>query len=230
MRKIRAILKKQQKETLKNKEVLIQFIMFPILGIIMQNLVVIPDMPKNYFVLLFATMYIGMAPLTSMAAIISEEKEKNTLRILTMSNIKPSEYLIGIGTYVFFACMIGGVVFAMVGRYSGRQFFLFLSIMAIGILTSLLIGAAIGTWCKSQMAATSITVPVMAFFSFLPMIAMFNESIEKVSKFTYSQQISYLMNSIGQFSNIGESLLIIAINIVLVLCLFIFGYRNCGFA
>lgn len=51
--------------------------------------------------------------------------------------------------------------------------------MAFGITTSLLIGAAIGALCKNQMSAASITVPVMMVFSFLPMISMFNSTIEK---------------------------------------------------
>lgn len=73
-----AIIKKQLKDTLKNKTVLIQFIMFPMLTLIMNHTIAIDGMPENFFVNLFATMYIGMAPLTSMAAIIAEEKEKNT--------------------------------------------------------------------------------------------------------------------------------------------------------
>ena len=77
-RKICAVWKKQVKDTLKNKVILIQFIMFPMLTAVMQNAMDIQGMPKNYFVTLFATMYIGMAPLTAMAAIISEEKECNT--------------------------------------------------------------------------------------------------------------------------------------------------------
>ena len=74
-----AIIKKQLKDTLKNKTVLIQFIMFPMLTLIMNHTIAIDGMPENFFVNLFATMYIGMAPLTSIAAIIAEEKEKNTL-------------------------------------------------------------------------------------------------------------------------------------------------------
>ncbi len=76
MRNVSAIFRKQLKDTLKNKTVLIQFIMFPVLTLIMNNAIRIDGMPENFFVNLFATMYIGMAPLTSMAAIIAEEKEK----------------------------------------------------------------------------------------------------------------------------------------------------------
>ena len=84
MKNIAAIFKKQIKDTLRNKTVLIQFLMFPAMTLIMNSAVKIPNMPENFFVNLFAAMYIGMAPLVSIAAIIAEEKEKNTLRVLIM--------------------------------------------------------------------------------------------------------------------------------------------------
>lgn len=76
MRHIITIFRKQVQDTLRNKAVLIQFVMFPILAVIMTNSMQIEGMPPNFFVKLFSTMYVGMAPLTSIAAIISEEKEK----------------------------------------------------------------------------------------------------------------------------------------------------------
>ena len=106
MTNILAILKKQMKDTFKNKEILIQFILFPVIAIIMENAINIEGMPERFFVTLFATMYIGMAPLTSMAAIIAEEKEKNTLRVLMLSNVKPAEYLMGTGSYIWLICML----------------------------------------------------------------------------------------------------------------------------
>lgn len=44
--------------------------------LIMEHAITLNDMPELFFTRLFSTMYIGMAPLTAMAAIISEEKEK----------------------------------------------------------------------------------------------------------------------------------------------------------
>lgn len=102
MKHILAIIKKQLKDTVKNKTILIQFILFPMITVIMSNAVKIDDMPKNFFVYLFATMYVGMAPLTSVAAIIAEEKEHGILKILQFMNVSATEYLIGIGGYVFF--------------------------------------------------------------------------------------------------------------------------------
>lgn len=223
-----AVFKKQLADTLKNKTVLIQFVMFPILIVFMNHSVQIEGMPDNFFVCLFATMYIGMAPLTSMAAIVSEEKEKNTLKVLMMSNVKPAEYLLGVGGYTWLLCMIGAAVFCLEGKYSGKEAVIFMGIMAIGIFCSLLIGAAIGTWSSDQMTATSITVPVMMIFSFLPMLSMFNEKIEKVAKFTYSEQISILIGQIKNWEPDAVNILVIISNIAVAALFFTFSYRKCG--
>ena len=228
MRKISAVWKKQVKDTLKNKEVLIQFFLFPIVALVMSSAVKVPGMPENFFVTMFATMYVGMAPLTAMSAILAEEKEKNTLRVLLMSNVKAWEYMVGTGVYVWLVCMLGAVAFGLMGRYQGGEMALFLTIMGFGILASLTIGAAIGIWSRSQMGATSISVPAMMIFAFLPMISMFNEAVAKVSRFTYSQQISNLMGQIGAERMSGESILIIGVNMAAAAGVFWAAYRKCG--
>lgn len=228
MYNIGAILKKQIKDTLKNKTVLIQFIMFPVLTLLMNNAIKIEGMPENFFVNLFATMYIGMAPLTSMAAIIAEEKEKNTLRVLMMSNVKPYEYLLGVGIYVWIACMVGAGVICVAGNYDLRTSSIFMGIMAVGILASLLMGAAIGTWSKNQMMATSITVPVMMVFAFVPMLSLFNTTIEKIAKFIYSEQISRMLTQVGDLRIEMPDVCIMVINMLLFVGLFSFAYKKVG--
>lgn len=230
MRNIFAIFRKQLKDTLKNKTVFIQFVLFPVLTFIMQNVVKMDGMPENFFVNLFATMYIGMAPLTSMAAIIAEEKEKNTLRVLMMSNVKAHEYLIGIGSYVWFLCMLGAVVICVTGRYELQAGIAFMGVMAIGIFISLLAGAAIGTWSKTEMMATSITLPVMMIFSFAPMLSMFNDTIAGIAKFTYTEQISLMLNRINHIQIHTENFFIIAVNIIAAAVLFTVAYRKCRLA
>lgn len=228
MKNIAAIFQKQLKDTFKNKTVLIQFLMFPIMSLVMESSIHIEGMPDHFFANMFATMYIGMAPLTSMAAIISEEKEKNTLRVLLMSNVKSAEYLIGVGSYIWIACMLGAFIIGIAGNYRGTLLLLFLMIMAVGIVVSLLIGAAIGTLSRNQMMATSITVPVMCLFSFLPMLSMFNETIEKIAKIAYSQQINILINQLEHFKVGFENAGIILINIGIAAILFGGAYKKCG--
>lgn len=228
MKNICAIFLKQVSEILKNKTILIQFLMFPVLVIVMENAVKMEDMPEHFFAKLFAVMFVGMAPLTCMAAIISEEKEKNTLRVLMMSNVKPAEYLVGIGAYVFVMCAFGTAVFAAVGGYGGVGLAMFVGVMSVGIILSELTGAVIGVFSRNQMTATSITVPVMMIFSFLPMLSMFNDTIKTVARVTYSQQISELINGIEISEMTAESVIIISINFVLAVVLFTAAYRRRG--
>ena len=228
MKNTAVIFRKQLSDTLKNKTILIQFLMFPVLVIIMENLVRIEDMPEHFFVKLFAVMFVGMAPLTCMSAIISEEKEKNTLRVLMMSNVRPAEYLAGVGAYVFVMCSAGMAVFAAVGGYSGTDLVQFIAVMSAGIILSELTGAVIGVFSRNQMTATSVTVPVMMIFSFLPMLSMFNDTIRDAARITYSQQISDLINGIGTSGVTAESVIVIAVNAVIAAALFVIVYRRKG--
>ena len=183
MKNAAAVFTKQVKDTIKNKAILIQFLMFPVITLIMENAVKIDGMPEHFFANLFAVMFIGMAPITCTSAIIAEEKEKDTLRVLLMSNVKPLEYLLGVGSYVFVLCMAGAAVIGAAGGYSGSRFGGFMALMAVGTIISILLGAAIGTWSRNQMTATGVYVPVMCVLSFLPMLAMFNDTIAKVSEY-----------------------------------------------
>ncbi len=228
MRNICAVFLKQINETFKNKTILIQFVLFPAFALIMENAIKLQDMPEHFFVKLFSVMFVGMAPLTCMSSILSEEKEKNTLRALLMSNEKPVQYLLGVGSYLWLMCMAGSVVFALCGRYRGKELVAFLLIMAAGILLSILVGAAIGVFSRNQMTATSITIPVMMVFSFLPMIATFNEKIAKFAKVTYSQQISMLINNINDVTIEMENVVILLANMLVAIVLFLLAFYRKG--
>ena len=229
MKHMITIIQKQLLDTLKNKPILIQFILFPLFSIIMTYAIQIQEMPEHFFVNLFATMYIGMAPLVSISAIISEEKEKNTLRVLLMADVSPTQYLIGIGSYVFFMCIMGGIVFCfLLNNVTNIQRMFFLFIMGIGIITSIIIGACIGVGSKNQMSATSVTIPVMMIFSFMPMLSMFNDKIQKVSKIIYSEQIRNLINNLENSRNDIENIAVIIINIILFGILFCVLYKKRG--
>ncbi|MCM1055431.1 MAG: ABC transporter permease [Bacteroides sp.] len=228
MKNLKAIFMKQILDTVKNKTIFIQFLMFPIMAIIMENAVKLPDMQEHFFAKLFSVMFVGMAPLTCMSAIIAEEKEKNTLRVLMMSNVKPRQYLTGVGGYVFIMCMLGAAVFAMLLEYGGAELIEFISAMTAGIVLSELVGAAIGIFAKDQMTATSLTVPIMMIFSFIPMLSMFNESVKKIAVIIYSQQISDIINGIGVSETSGKSVLVIAVNFAVGLILFALAYKKKG--
>lgn len=223
---IGAILWKQWKDTLKNKTILIQFVMFPFMTVIMENAIEIPGMPEHFFANLFAIMYVGMAPLTCVASVIAEEKEKNTLRVLQMCNVNALEYLLGNAIYIIGMCMLGSLVIGCAGGYQGMELLYFMLIMLLGHCTSVLLGAAVGAASKNQMMATSLTVPVMMILSFLPMLSLFNEMIEKVARYVFSQQLYSMLNSIDNIQWEVENIVILCGNIVLVLTAFLLAYKK----
>ena len=218
------IIKKQLKDTLKNKTVLIQFVMFPAMTLIMENAIRLENMPDHFFTKLFSVMYIGMAPLTSAAAIISEEKEKNTLRVLMMANVKPWEYLAGVSVYVWSLCMIGALVMSSGLPASDIPFYLM--IMGLGFLISILIGSCVGIFARNQMVSTSLVMPVMMILSFAPMLAMFNDKIEKVARLFFTQQIRVIFDTMS-FGDAGKTgIAIIAVNACAALGLFCISFRK----
>jgi ABC-2 type transport system permease protein len=226
MHNIGVIIKKQLKDTLKNKTVLIQFVMFPVLTLIFENAINIPDMPELFFTKLFSVMYMGMAPLVAVASVIAEEKEKNTLRVLTMANVKAWEYLAGIGIYVWTICMAGAGVMAT--TLSSGDIPFYLGVMAAGFIISIAIGACIGIIASNQMAATSLSLPVMLIFSFMPMFAMFNDKIEKIAGIFYTQQIRELLGNMTFDGIKTETMLVVAVNALLALSLFFAAFKRKG--
>ncbi len=226
MKNIVTIFRKQLKETMRNKEVLIQFLMFPALAVFMTKSIQIEGMPPNFFVQLFSTMYVGMAPLVSMEAILSEEKEKNTLRVLLMADVTPWQYLAGVGGYVFLFCMLGAGVFCLLGGYRSGEAVLFLAVLGAGILVSMLLGAAIGAGSSSQMAANSVGVPLMLLLSFLPMLSLFNAHISKVTGLVYTEQIRRMLTALGEGEAIREGLLVIGGSFLLFGGFFVWQYRG----
>lgn len=228
MNNMKAIFCKQAKDTMKNKAVLIQFLMFPVISIIMNQTIKVDNLPEGYFIRMFAVMYIGMAPIIAMSSIIAEEREKNTLRVLLMSNVKPGEYLLGTGTYVWIMCMLGAICMGIVGGYGGTDLMNFLILMAVGFIISILLGASIGGFCKNQMVANSMMVPAMLILAFVPMMATFNTTIEKYGQILYSQQIQLFISHINDGKMEMKNYVITGINMVIVLITFVVAYRKNG--
>ena len=126
-------------------------------------------------------------------------------------------------------CIMGGMVFCLLlNNVTNIQRMFFLFIMGIGIITSIIIGACIGVGSKNQMSATSVTIPVMMIFSFMPMLSMFNDKIQKVSKIIYSEQIRNLINNLENSRNDIENIAVIIINIILFGILFCVLYKKRG--
>ena len=66
----------------------------------------------------------------------------------------------------------------------------------------------------------------MMIFSFLPMLSMFNDSIGKVAKYFYSEQLYLLINDLSAIEIELKTITILAVNIFVILNCFIIAYRK----
>lgn len=225
---IKAIFKKQVLDTLKNFSILLQFIMFPIFAFILTKTIVEsnPQLPSDYFIIMFSSMYVGMSPAVAIEGIISEEKEKGSLRSLLMNNVKPLDYLLGVGLYVLVMCLIGTGILAFGGGYEGEELLKFFGIMSIGIICSILLGSIVGITSKNQVSGHSLIIPITVVIAFLPLIASFNEKFKKISQYFYSQKVQDVISNLSTYQPDRKDILIIIANIVILLSLFLYFYKK----
>ncbi len=190
---ITALFHKQVKDVFKNLPVLVLFIVYPVIAVIMTQAMKDQADMGSFFISIFATMHCVFTPIVATASIITEEKEKNTLRVLIMSNVTLREYLLSIGGFIFLATILSSSVFLLLINKSLEKSLLFILAIAIGCLISIILGVCIGLFSKNAAAANGFAVPFGMVFAFMPMLANFNPGIEAISKFTFGQQVSYLL-------------------------------------
>ncbi|MCL2285056.1 MAG: ABC transporter permease, partial [Firmicutes bacterium] len=171
MRNAKEIFIKQAKDMFKNIGVLVQFIIFPVVALIMTRLVAMPnyDIPNDMFVTMMAAIFAGMGLVSSTAGVIAEDIENKSLRLLVMAGVKPQQYLLGVGGFILLAAAVTSVAFGVIGGFASAEMLKFLAIMVTGAAASIILGATIGIFAKNQQAATGIALPIAMILGFTPM-------------------------------------------------------------
>ena len=236
MRSVKAIYKKQLKDIVKNLGVLVQFIVFPVVAFAMTELVALGNdmIPDTMFITMMASIFVGMALIPTAAGIISEDRQAKSLRFLVMAGVKPPAYLLGVGGVILCVSVLPSLAFALMGRFSGEEFLLFMAVMILGVVTSTLLGLTIGIFTKNPQAATGLAMPFALLLGFAPMVATFNEPMMRITRFFYTQQIDIVMNSFYSVSgyqsqnDLWESFGVIGFNIAVMVVLFSIVFAKKG--
>ena len=228
MRSVKTIFVKQAKDMFKNIGVLVQFIIFPVVALVMTRLIAIPneDIPNGMFVTMMAAIFAGMGLIFSTALIIAEDIENKSLRLLVMAGVKPHQYLLGVGGFILFAGTVTSVVFGLIGGFAGLELLKFLAIMITAAASSIVLGATIGILAKNQQAASGISMPIAMVIGFIPMIANFNETIERIAVVLYTQQLNVIVNDFN--ANFTKAIAIMGVNISILTVLFALAYGKKG--
>lgn len=221
-----AVLKKQIKDSVRNPLILVIFFMFPILSFFFKG--VVSDEEFEIILPSFITLNTVMLPIVFMSSIISEDKEKKSLQMLIMSNVKGWAYLLGIGISVFFQSLVSSMLFLFVFSIeSFEQLLLYIFSSIVGICCSLLIGGILALVAKNQMSVGPLTAPVSMIIGLLPMFSAMNKELESISKLLYSYYIRKCFLSLS-FDWELNSVMIIIINFIVLTLTFIVLYRIRG--
>ena len=228
MRSISAIFMKQMRDMVKNRAVLIEIIVFPVLAFILTELVAKPDetIPNSMFIIMFASIFTGMILLMRSAGTIAEDREHKSLRFLVMAGVRPYEYLLGSGGTILVTGAVVSAVFGILGGFSSIEFKIFMAVMMLGTVASMLLGAVIGILSKNQQAASGLGMPIAMILGFSPMISMFNETAKRIFGVFYTLQMDRVVNDFS--ADHTAPFLIILANIAVLLALFVLAYRRKG--
>jgi ABC-2 type transport system permease protein len=229
MRSVKAVFTKQSKDMFKNPSVLIMFIIFPVVAFIMTSFVTIPEnefVKENMFVTMMSSIFAGMGLINSASAVISEDIERKSLRLLVMAGVKPHQNLLGVGGFLLLAGTVTSVIFSLIGGFTSTEAVKFLVIMISAVGASVLLGLTIGMLSKNSQAAGGFAMPFAIIMGFTPMIAGFNETVEKFANVLYTQQINVIVNDFSV--SIWKPLLIVLANIAVFTAVLIVAYRKRG--
>ena len=228
MKNIKAIFIKQTIDMFRNPMVLLQFIIYPVVALIMTELVAAsnPDIPNNMFITMMAAIFAGMGLVVVTAGVIAEDIERKSLRFLVMAGVKPHEYLLGTGGFILLAGIVVSIAFGLIGDLTIAEFAKFITVMITSVAASITLGASIGMLSKNQQSATALGMPVAVILGFTPMIAGFNTTVEKAASILYTQQLNVIVNDFS--GNFFKALTVIGINAVILIVLFVLAYRKKG--
>lgn len=198
LRRIRALVRKEIIDFTRNNNIsivsLLPLVLVIIFGTIAKNN---PDFPLTGLSLLSLGMNMNLVFVSTfaMSMMIAEEKEKQTLRTLMLSSVKPLEFIVSKAVVIFtLSVCTNAAIYLFTGlsmKYYG--FYVLLSLPLAAIM--MLIGACLGLITKNQMSTSVYGMPVIMLFMLLPLFASVNDWIEKLVTLLPNQVIMTILDS-----------------------------------
>lgn len=162
---------------------------------------------STYFLSMSLTMVLSMGSGYMVSIMMAEDKEKRNLKSLILSGVTATEYTFSMLILPLLIMLLGMILLPIYFKVDVSGYFLayviYLVLAAISVIfLNLLIGAVSDTQSKAQVYSM---FPVF-IVSFLPMIALQNDTVQKVLDYSFIGPIVNLLNKKGgeiSFSNIG---------------------------
>ncbi|MFR8213409.1 MAG: ABC transporter permease [Longicatena caecimuris] len=191
-------------------------------------------MPRNFVLTLCELLNLSAIPLTGLAMMVAEEKEKNTLRVLMLSDVSALEYIFSKIISVLVLMELITIVIFFITATQLSYLPMFLLVTTVTSISMLLFGAVVGLLSKDQMSTSTLSTPLMILFLIPPMFQNMNEVIDKIASIVPTTRMMAIINDAMNGMSIlsQEHLLdfgIILAWILLGVVTFAMMYRKKGF-
>lgn len=175
---------------------------------------------------LFSVVMIGVY---TPAMLLSEEKEKHTLKVLMLSPATPLEILISKGLVTFLCILLVTLLLIPISSASVQNYLLLTLILVLGSAFVILLGFIIGLLAPNQMATGYIGMPVYLLLLLLPMLGQQNAALARLAKFVPSNYIGdgvYRALHGQAMAAAGREFLALGVASIVLLGLFVLLYRR----
>lgn len=191
-------------------------------------------MLSNFVLTLCELLNLSAIPLTGLAMMVAEEKEKNTLRVLMLSDVSALEYIFSKIISVLVLMELITIVIFFITATQLSYLPMFLLVTTVTSISMLLFGSVVGLLSKDQMSTSTLSTPLMILFLIPPMFQNMNEVIDKIASIVPTTRMMAIINDAMNGMSIlsQEHLLdfgIILAWILLGVVTFAMMYRKKGF-
>ncbi|MFG6113700.1 ABC transporter permease [Halobacillus sp. MO56] len=227
LKRINAIFIKDWKDLLKNSYILSTFAM-PILFAAMLGRMD-AEGPAVYTLPINLALVICGAFIQ--AAMVAEEKEKNTLRSLLLSPANIGEVFIGKSALSAVVTIIAVALTISISDFQVPDLSLFLLVVLLNIIIFISIGTALGLVSRSVMETTIIGIPVLAVFGMGSMVkGMFeNDFLLELVSYLPSEQLNTVaieLNNGGGMTAIQDNLLVLLVWAVISIAVCVITFKK----
>lgn len=219
--KVGALFKKDIKDALKNGNWLLVAVL-PLLFTILYRYMDF-GLPPVFVLTLGLLMNMSLQPISTMAMMIAEEKEKHTLRTLMLSNVSAGEFLLSKALVIFLLTQAVNLCIYAVTGVGLIALPRFLIITTLTCTSMILFGALVGLISKNQMNTGMLATPIALLMMLPAIFAEIMESIAVVAQYTPTRAMMLLITESG---NLTLSIVVLITWIVLAAVLFMLVYQR----
>lgn len=204
MHTLLVLMKKDCKMMFSNKNVIIM-ILLPLAFCVIYQYLFAEMMAQEggeigFVITLCSIVNVCAIALNGLAMMVAEEKEKNTLRVLMLSDVSAVEYILSKLLVMLFASEVVGVLMYFITGCPVEGLLAYVIVTTLTALSLLLFGAVIGLLSKDQMSTGTISAPLMLLFMMPPVFGQASELFRKIAVMVPTNAMFEMVNqlSVGQ--------------------------------